>query len=257
VTPLAEIAAFIDGLLDIANVPDYPGAMNGVQVENQSEIESVATAVDFSGAAVDGAIGVGAGLLIVHHGMFWGGAQPIIGHRYRRIRALMDHDIALYSAHLPLDVHAKLGNNVLLADQLGLRPTGGFASYQGRAIGVSGSTEMSTKALADRAAELSARFGGTLVTTPIDAKRLTLTWGICSGAGADSSTLREAAARGIDTIIVGEGPHYTAVEARDLGIVVLYIGHYATETFGVRALGEAVGAQFGISSVFIDAPTGL
>jgi putative NIF3 family GTP cyclohydrolase 1 type 2 len=96
-----------------------------------------------------------------------------------------------------------------------------------------------------------------LVATPFQADHITRRWGICTGAGADSSTLREASERGLDTLIVGEGPHHTAVEARELGIVVLYAGHYATETLGVRALGEALAARFDITSTFVDAPTGL
>jgi dinuclear metal center YbgI/SA1388 family protein len=257
VTRLPEIAAFIDQLLDVASVPDYPAALNGVQLANQGEIERVATAVDFSSAAIEGAIQSRAQLMLVHHGMFWGGAQPIVGHRYQRLRALMEHDIAVYSAHLPLDLHPELGNNVLLAARLGLEPSGGFASFQGRSIGLSGLSNVPTRVLADLAATFSRQFGGALVTTPFDQDRVTRSWGLCTGAGADASTLREATDRGLDTIIVGEGPHHTAVEARDLGIAVLYLGHYATETLGVRALGEAVASRFSISSTFVDAPTGL
>lgn len=256
-TQLAEIAAFLDDVLQIASVPDYPGALNGVQLANRGEIDRIATAVDFSTAAVNGAIDSGARLLLVHHGMFWGSPQPIVGHRYGRIRALVEHDIAVYSAHLPLDVHPELGNNALLAAKLGLEPSGGFASFQGRTIGLSGRADVPTRMLVDRVTELSKEFGGTLVATPFDSRQITRAWGLCTGAGADSSTLREAAERRLDTIIVGEGPHHTAVEARDLGIVVLYAGHYATETLGVRALGEAVAARFGVSSTFVDAPTGL
>lgn len=256
-TQLAEIAAFADELLDIASVPDYPGALNGVQVSNHGAIDHVATAVDFSSAAIEGAIRSRAQLIFVHHGMFWGGPHPIVGHRYRHIRALVEHDIAVYSAHLPLDVHPELGNNALLARHLGLHPSGGFASFQGKSIGLSGQSDVPTRILADRAAELSRQFRGTLVATPFDQERVTRRWGLCTGAGADSSTLREAAECGLDTLIVGEGPHHTAVEARELGIVVLYAGHYATETLGVRALGEAAASRFGIPSTFIDAPTGL
>lgn len=256
-TQLAEVAAFLDDVLQIASIPDYPGALNGVQFANRGDIERIATAVDFSSAAIRGAIDSRARLLIVHHGMFWSGQQPIVGHRYRRIRELVEHDIAVYSAHLPLDVHPELGNNALLARRLGLEPTAGFASFQGKTIGLSGQSKLSTRQLADRAAELSREFGGALVTTPFEADRTTLAWGLCTGAGADSATLREAAERGLDTIIVGEGPHHTAVEARELGVVVLYAGHYATETLGVRALGEAAASRFGLSSSFVDAPTGL
>jgi dinuclear metal center YbgI/SA1388 family protein len=256
-TGLAVIAAFVDELLDIASIPDYPGALNGVQFANRGDIQRVATAVDFSSAAIDGAIQARAQLILVHHGMFWGDPHPIVGHRHQRIRALVEHDIAVYSAHLPLDMHSELGNNALLARKLGLQPSGGFASFQGRNIGLSGASEVSTRVLADRAGELSRQFGGTLVTTPFDQERLTRRWGLCTGAGADSATLREAAGCGLDTIIVGEGPHHTAVEARELGIVVLYAGHYATETLGVRALGEAVASRFGTPSTFVNAPTGL
>ena len=256
-TQLAEIAAFLDDVLQIASIPDYPGALNGVQMANRGDIDRIATAVDFSSAAIRGAIHSRARLLLVHHGMFWGGPQPIVGHRYSRIRALIEHDVAVYSAHLPLDMHPELGNNALLAKRLGLEPTGGFASFQGKTIGLSGRSELSTRLLADRAADLSREFGGTLVTTPFDPDHITRAWGMCTGAGADSSTLREAAERGLDTIVVGEGPHHSAVEARELGIVVLYAGHYATETLGVRALGEAAAARFGLSSSFVDAPTGL
>jgi dinuclear metal center YbgI/SA1388 family protein len=257
VIQLAEIAAFLDDVLQIASIPDYPGALNGVQLANRGEIDRIATAVDFSSAAISGAVDSRARLLIVHHGMFWGGPQPIVGHRYARVRTLIEHDIAVYSAHLPLDMHPQLGNNALLATKLGLEATGGFASFQGISIGLSGRSDVPTQLLADRAAELSRTFGGTLVSTPFDPDRTTRAWGLCTGAGVDSSTLREANERGLDTIIVGEGPHHTAVEARELGIVVLYAGHYATETLGVRALGEAVATRFGLSSSFVDAPTGL
>ena len=111
--------------------------------------------------------------------------------------------------------------------------------------------------LAEQARALAAEFGGTLVATPFDAERVTRRWAICSGSGADSNTLREAATRGFDTLIVGEGPHHTAIEARELGIVILYAGHYATETLGVRALAELTANRFGLTSTFIHAPSGL
>jgi len=256
-TQLAEIAAFLDELLQIASIPDYPGALNGVQLANRGEIDRVATAVDFSSATIRGAIESRARLILVHHGMFWGGPQPIVGHRYQRIRALIEHNVAVYAAHLPLDVHPELGNNALLAKRLGLEPSGGFATFQGKSIGLSGASALPTRALVERAGELSKQFAGTLVTTPFEPDHVTRMWGLCTGAGADSATLREAAERGLDTIIVGEGPHHTAVEARELGIVVLYAGHYATETLGVRALGDAVASRFGIPSSFVHAPTGL
>jgi dinuclear metal center YbgI/SA1388 family protein len=183
--------------------------------------------------------------------------QPIVGARRERLHALLTHDVAVYSAHLPLDVHPTLGNNALLARLVGLEPSGGFAKYQNIEVGLSGVSDIPTQVLAKRAQELARKHGGALVATPFSADHITRRWGICTGAGADSSTLREASERGLDTLIVGEGPHHTAVEARELGIVVLYAGHYATETLGVRALGEALAARFDITSTFVDAPTGL
>src|SRR3954468_21507964 len=127
---LTELSGFLDSTLRTESIPDYPNAVNGVQVQNFGAINAVATAVDFSTETVNGAINAGARLLIVHHGMFWGGVQPITGHRHQRLWALLTHDVAVYAAHLPLDVHPSLGNNALLANRLGLHPNGGFARYQ-------------------------------------------------------------------------------------------------------------------------------
>jgi dinuclear metal center YbgI/SA1388 family protein len=254
---LAALAEFLDETLDVANIPDYPNALNGVQLANLGEIDRVATAVDFSSESISGAIAAGARLLIVHHGMFWGGVQPITGRVHQRLWSLVTHDVAVYAAHLPLDMHPDLGNNALLARRLGLEPSGGFAKFQTIDVGLSGRSEIQTQTLAERARALADECGGSFVATPFAPDRVTKHWGICTGAGADSSSLREAARRGLDTLIVGEGPHHTAVEARELGIVVLYAGHYATETLGVRALGETLAEHFGMTSVFIDSPTGL
>ena len=254
---LAEVAEFLDSTLRIAGIPDYPNAVNGVQLANLAEIRHVATAVDFSSETVNGALDAGAQMLLVHHGMFWGGVQPLTEHRHRRLRALIMNDVAVYAAHLPLDVHPEFGNNALLAKLFDLEPQSGFAKYQALDVGLSGTSDVPTHVLAERAGALAAQYGGQLVATPFSADRVTHAWGICSGAGADSATLREAATKGLDTLIVGEGPHHTGVEARELGIVILYVGHYATETLGVRALGDVVGEKFGLTSTFVDAPTGL
>ncbi len=254
---LATLAEYLDGFLGIAAIPDYPGAVNGVQLANMGDIERVATAVDFSSETANGAINSGARLLLVHHGMFWGGVQPITGYRHQRLWSLMTHDVAVYSAHLPLDVHPEIGNNALLAKRLGLEPSDGFARFQTIDVGLSGQSDIETQVLVDRARALANEFNGGFVSTRFAPGHVTRKWGVCTGAGADSNSLREAAHRGLDTLIVGEGPHHTAVEAQELGIVVLYAGHYATETLGVRALGERLAQQFGLSSTFIDAPSGL
>jgi len=254
---LATIAEFLDTTLNTSGIPDYPNAVNGVELANVGDIQRIATAVDFSSETVNGAVNAGARLLIVHHGMFWGGVQAITGHRHQRLWSLITHDVAIYSSHLPLDVHPEYGNNALLAKRLGLEPSGGFVRYQTIDVGLSGESNVPTRVLAERAGDLAAEFRGTLVASPFGPDRVTRRWGICTGAGADSSSLKEAAQRGLDTLIVGEGPHHSAIEARELGIVVLYAGHYATETLGVRALGAVLMEKFGLTSTFIDAPSGL
>jgi dinuclear metal center YbgI/SA1388 family protein len=252
-----ELSAYLDALLRTGEIPDYPNAFNGLQLQNRGEIVRVAAAVDFSSHTVDETIASGANFLQVHHGMYWGGLQSITGHVYARLSRLLANDVAVYGSHLPLDAHPSLGNNVLLARELGLVPRDGFARFKTIDVGVSGNADMSTTALVERARSFAALYGGSIVTTPFAPDRRTTKWGICTGAGADSNTLQEAAERGLDTLIVGEGPHHTAGLARDLGIVIIYAGHYATETLGVQALAAQLANEFGIATMFIDVPTGL
>jgi len=251
------IAAKLDEVLRVAEIPDYSAALNGLQFANRGEVRRIATAVDFSTHVVREAVAAQAQMLLVHHGMFWGGLQPVTGITYERYASLLSHDIAVYSAHLPLDTHPDLGNNALLARRLGLEPSEGFARYKTIEVGLSGRSDVDTETLVERARQLAHEAGGEVVVTPFAGTRRTHRWAICTGAGADSDTLREAVERGIDTLIVGEGPHHTAVLARDLGIVVVYAGHYATETLGIRALGDYVAKEFGVEARFLDAPTGL
>ncbi len=255
--PLARVAEYLDSILRTAEVPDYPGALNGIQVEHRGPVVRCAVAVDASLQTIDGAIASGANLLVVHHGLFWSGVQPVRGRFYERMRRMLDGDLAVYSSHLPLDLHPTLGNNHLFARELGLEPSGGFAKYQGIHVGVMGEADVETSRLADRAEAIAAREGGSLVMVGLREGQRTRRWALCTGAGASSETLREAAAAGIDTLITGEGPQHTAVEAAELGISVLYAGHYATETFGVRALGAELERELGIPWSFVAAPTGL
>ncbi|MEO5816610.1 MAG: Nif3-like dinuclear metal center hexameric protein [Gemmatimonadaceae bacterium] len=255
--PLAEVAAYLDATLRTADVPDYPGALNGIQVEHVGPVRGVAVAVDASLQTIQGAIDAGANMLIVHHGLFWAGAQPLRGRVYDRFHRLITNDVAVYSSHLPLDLHPTLGNNALLARALGLDPVEGFARFQSIAVGVMGNSDIDTATLVARAGDVAHAEGGALVTVGVTPGRRTRRWAICTGAGASSDTLREATAAGVDTLIVGEGAHHTGVEAPELGIAVLYAGHYATETFGVRALGAELDRKFDLPWTYIAAPTGL
>ena len=254
---LAVLAANLDGLLGTATIPDYPSALNGVQVAHRGPVTRLAAAVDCSQRTIHGAAKEGANLLLVHHGLFWNGLQPLVGAHHERVRALFDADMALYSAHLPLDAHPKFGNSALLARELGLVSTGGFARHEQLHCGVRGETSEGTQTLAERVRVWARPLGHHAVVSPIPPGHRTQRWAICSGAGAQRETLDEAYTTGIDTLIVGEGPHWSAVDAEERGLVIIYAGHYATETLGVRALTEHLATTFDLPWSFVHAPTGL
>jgi dinuclear metal center YbgI/SA1388 family protein len=254
---LSDIATYLDATLRIRETPDYPPALNGLQVEHRGPVTGVAAAVDVSTRAIRGTIVAGANLLLVHHGLFWGGLQPLTAALYSRVRLLLDHDVALYSAHLPLDVHETYGNSVLLSVEVGLEPSAGFARFETVDCGVRGECDIATAELLERIRMFSRSHGGDAIPSAMTPHRRTRRWAICSGAGASADTIREAVALGVDTLITGEGPHWTAVDADEKGLVIIYAGHYATETLGVRALAEHVSAEFDIPWTFVAAPTGL
>jgi len=254
---LSEMAQYLDDLLRIAEIPDYPNAVNGIQVDSDGDITKIAAAVDARERTIHDAVAAGANLLLVHHGLFWGGVRPLRGPALRRVDALITGRLALYSAHLPLDAHPTLGNNVLLARELGLTPTFGFARHHTIDIGVGGESNTPTMDIIRRTTEFAKRYGGAVRHTSCEPGRETRRWAICTGAGASHDTLAEAALRGVDTLIAGEGPHWTAIDGEELGIVVIYAGHYATETLGVQALAADLSAKFTIPWSFLHAPTGL
>ncbi len=256
---LADIVVYLDTELRTAEIPDAPTALNGLQLGNPGEVTHVAAAVDYSTVAIHQAIARGADLLLLHHGMYWGGLGRLTGDRYDRLSMLVKHDIAVYSSHLPLDLHPLFGNNAILAGRLGLEPNGGFVKHGSIDVGLRGECDIETAVLVSGMRDLAAAHAGTVITTPIVPGRRTKRWGMCTGAaGASSDSLREAVdCLGLDTLLVGEGPHHTAVYARDLDIAVVYAGHYATETLGVQAMAAELGRKFDIESSFIDAPTGL
>jgi dinuclear metal center YbgI/SA1388 family protein len=252
----SDLAAFADELLHTSSTPDYPNAVNGLQLENRSPIRGIAAAVDFSTRAIQGAVEKGANFLIVHHGMFWSGIGPFSGPSYRTLRMLMENDIAVYSSHLPLDCHPTLGNNARLASELGLTVTGSFARFQDIFIGVSGESDIETTSLISQAREFAKNYGD-IRTSVVPSGRRTRKWGMCSGAGASAETLSEASTAGIDTLIVGEGPHWTAIHAEEHELAIIYAGHYATETLGVSALAQHLAERFEVPWSFVSAPTGL
>ncbi len=248
---LDEITSYLDGFLRVSEVRDSPNALNGLQVTNDGHVERFAVAVDACQATIDAAAEHGADLLIVHHGLFWGGLEPVTGRHGRRLRTLIRHGIALYSAHLPLDVHPDVGNNAVLARRLGVSGPEPFGEYEGQAIGVVGSLHVARDALA---ALVTAVLGVTpkvIAVGPDTVRRI----GIVTGGGGD--LIKQAANAGVDTYVTGEGKHHTYFDAEEFGVNVIYAGHYATETVGVKALADHVADRFHLSWDFLDHPTGL
>jgi putative NIF3 family GTP cyclohydrolase 1 type 2 len=170
---------------------------------------------------------------------------------------LLEADIAVYASHLPLDRHPTLGNNVLLAKELGLQPSAPFARFEATFIGLCGESDVETAAIVASARRFAQMHGGDLRTSLVQAGRRTQKWAICTGAGASADTLREASTMGVDTLIVGEGPHWTAVHAEENDLVIIYAGHYATETLGVCALAQHLSERYDLPWNFVSAPTGL
>jgi dinuclear metal center YbgI/SA1388 family protein len=254
---VVDIARHLDVTLRVDEIPDFAGALNGIQVETDTPIIRIAAAVDARERTIRATADAGANLLLVHHGLFWNGVQPLRGAFLRRVRLLLEHGIAVYSAHLPLDMHPDLGNNSLLARELDLVPSAGFARYKTVDIGVAGDSDIPTSDLVARASRFARTHGHEVRTAGAVNGKVTRRWAICTGAGAGQDTLREAIAAGLDTLIVGEGPHWTAIDAEEADLTIIYAGHYATETLGVRALAAHVGEAFGLPWLFLDAPTGL
>jgi dinuclear metal center YbgI/SA1388 family protein len=260
--PLSELVEYLDEYLRIGEIPDEPNALNGLQVENGGEVGGIVAAVDASQATIDGVVatlepGQPAPLLLVHHGLLWDGNVPITGRRYRRVAALLDHDIPLYAAHIPLDVHPEVGNNAVLAERLGIRVEGWFGSYRGIVMGVWGHAPTSLSTRESLALELDRvlhTLKGSATLIPGGPER-PLRIGIITGAG--SGMIAQALDAGLDTYITGEGPHHTYFDAMELGLNVVYAGHYATETLGVQAMASHLAERFDLDWDFHDHPTGL
>lgn len=251
---LESLLQYLDAYLGIPGHPDYPQSLNGLQVQGGEDVVKVVAAVDASEASVAAAVAAGAGLLLVHHGLFWDGLKPLTGRRYRRVKPLLDHGVALYSAHLPLDAHAEVGNCALLGRALQLELQGRFADYKGTPIGWWGTFQdgMDARGLQAKLAQV---LGGAAIHLIEGGPERVERVGVVTGGGA--SFVEEAVALGLDALVTGEGSHHTHFDAMELGIHVLFGGHYATETFGVRALARHLGERFGLEWDFIDQPTGL
>jgi dinuclear metal center YbgI/SA1388 family protein len=248
---LPAITAYLDGLLDIPVFPDYPNALNGLQLENSGRVSKIGAAVDSGLKVIEMAVGDRVDLLLVHHGLFWGGSAPVSGPTYRKLAEAIGANLAIYSAHLPLDAHPEIGNNVILAADLGLAPVEPFFEFKGRPVGCFAGVDLDYATLLGR---IEQRFGGAVWHCHAGPEHLKRIGIVTGGAGSE---LAQAKAEGVDTFITGEGPHHTFTLAEELGINLIYAGHYATETGGVKALADRVARAFELPWVFLDHPSGL
>ncbi len=244
---LDSMVSYANRCLRVADIEDYPGAHNGLQVENGGNVKRILAAVDAGLPAIQKAAACGSGsLLVVHHGLFWSGVQPIAGIFRQKLEVMREADMALYSVHLPLDAHDALGNNVLLAKALGLRGLKTFLGF-GRAGTFSGSLDD----LVRRVRKATGRNPHVCAAGPSNPCKI----GIVTGGAGDM--VDKAASAGIDTFVTGEGAQWSWVRAEELGINLIYAGHYATETFGVKALAAHLATKFRLSWKFIDHPVPL
>ena len=248
---LVSIVRYCDKALRTDQFTDWPGAANGLQVENSGTVSKIAAAVDGSAATIRRAVELNADLLIVHHGLFWGASHPWTGKRYELLKLLLDNNVAAYSSHLPLDAHPQLGNNAQLAKALGLRQLKPFFLEKGQQIGLQARTQLSRDELEKRLANVLKLEPKVIPGGPEICRSI----GIVTGGAGDE--LKKAHDEGVDTFITGEGRHWTYALAEDLGMNVFYGGHYATETFGVKALAALLSEKFNLPWEFIDRPTGL
>ena len=246
-----QILHFLDENFQPNTYPDYRNALNGLQVQGGDEVRRLGAAVDASEQTLTAAVRAGVDLLLVHHGLFWDGLGPITGRRYRKLATLLRGGLGLYSLHLPLDAHPDLGNNALLLRGMGLAPEGPFGSFEETKIGWWAKADLDRTKLAGRVEEA---ISGSVRVIPGGPERVRRV-GVVSGGGA--ALLGEAAAAGLDTLVTGEAPHHAYHEALELGVNLVLGGHYATETFGVKALARLLAEKYQLPWEYLDFPTGL
>ncbi len=248
---LTDIVGYCDEYLRIVEIEDWPNALNGLQIENSGAVTKIGSAVDASTASLQKAVDHNLNFLIVHHGLFWSGLQPVSGRLHRLLKLAIENDVALYSAHLPLDLHPEVGNNIQLARALGFETSEAFLETKGQLIGRKVQAVLRREELIVKLERATGSTVQCIGAGPIETHAI----GIVTGAaGSDIYAVAQA---GIDTFITGEAPHWAAVAAEELGVNLLLGGHYATETFGAKALAAHLSDHFRIPWEFIDHPTGL
>jgi dinuclear metal center YbgI/SA1388 family protein len=248
---LSALCTYLDDYLNVAGFEDYPGAENGLQLEQRGPVMRLAAAVDACQYTIDAAAEEGVDLLLVHHGLLWGGLAPFTGPLYRRLSTAMAANLGVYSSHLPLDAHPELGNGIGLVRALGMEPTAPFGEHRGQQLGFMVECDLDRAAWAQR---VEAAVGRPVQVLPTGSQRVRR---VAVVTGSAASFLDEARAAGCDTLLTGEARHSTYLEAEEAGLNVCLAGHYATECFGVKALAAHLADRFELPWTFIEHDTGL
>lgn len=246
-----ELVSYLDGYLQTKALED--SSDNGLQVEGVDEVERVAFAVDAGLSAFVGAQAAGSQMLVVHHGLFWSKPVLVTGIHRRRLALLLQSGISLYAVHLPLDFHEEVGNNVTLARWLELRDVTTFGDYRGHPAGVMGLLPAAIS-LDSFAVQVEQALGEPVVQVWPFGKKTVRRVGVVSGGAG--SLIDQAAGAGVDVYLTGEMSHSAYHEARELGLNVVFAGHYATEAAGLKALAQHLTDRFQLTCVFLDLPTG-
>ena len=247
---ILQLSHYLDNLLDIPSISDAPNSLNGLQVQNMGEIKKIGLAVDLCQATIDLAIEKNCQMLFVHHGIFWGGLQQVRGPFYKKISSMMRANLGLYSAHIPLDLHPVLGNNRALADLIGLQNLEPFGEYGGIKIGFKGT--INKKPAKILAQDLAEKLGSPVkVIGTGDIQSI----GLVTGGAAD--IIQQASSERLDAYITGEGANHHYHDAIEGKCILIFAGHYATETGGVKSVGLHLEQKFQIATEFLDYPTGL
>ncbi|MFN3266032.1 MAG: Nif3-like dinuclear metal center hexameric protein [Deinococcales bacterium] len=246
-----ELVKWLDSYLESAKIPD--GSVNGLQFEGTETVSRIACAVDSSLATIEAAAESGADFLIVHHGWFWKNVQPIVGPLAKRVKAAAAANLNLYAAHLPLDVHPEVGNNIQLAKFLSLNKIEPFGQDRGLSLGFAGTlpVPLSLQDLADQVQKIT----GEVCLVHGGGKAQVSSIGIISGGAA--GFVGQAAQAGLDCFITGEPSHANFPDSFEYAINTIFCGHYESEVFGVKALAIKLEDTFGLPWQFLHLPTGL
>ncbi len=240
---LSDINNWLDSLLNTKNIPDYTNAHNGLQVENDGQVSTICAAVDASLNAIEYAIENGVDLLIVHHGLYWQGVEMLKGAWKKKCELLLDNNIAVYSSHIPLDIHPKYGNNILFAQSLGLSDIKPCIDWRGVKLGLVGKANVHRDEFCAHAETLL----NTSITTCLAGEEyLNEVYVITGGAGSELTNINKIGGK---NFITGEGNHWNMVYAEENKMNLFLAKHYLTETFGIKAICNEVKNIFNVKTV--------